>query len=1093
MKHPPSCIESPPSMQPPMKHFSFLLLSLALTLSMASGGFGLADDLGQDQPIQFNRDIRPILSAACFRCHGLDGNKRQADLRLDVAEDAYRHHDGRQAIKPGDLADSEVWSRILSTDNGVVMPPPEATRQLSSQEKELLRRWIEQGAEYQTHWSFAPIKKGELPPSDAGLPHWDSAVDRYVLQAMKQQGLKPQPIADKGTLLRRLSLALTGLPPSISELTAFESDQSPEAYEKMVDRYLASPRYGQEMARHWLDVARYGDTHGLHLDNERSIWAYRDWVVEAFNRNQPYSDFSIEQLAGDLLPNPTPSQLVATGFNRCNVTTSEGGAIDEEFLFRYAVDRTSTTAEAWLGMTAGCAVCHDHKYDPLSTRDFYSLYAFFYSAADPAMDGNTNTTAPFYRPQSSQDRETLRQAEDQVKNAKKALFDAGARSAGEPSRVQVSQAPTDAVAFKVHDVWLDDELPVASSGRNTSRNAEVWTTNSSWQVPMGRRALQQSFGSKFEQTIAGGLVPRTVPEKAKLRAWVRLDAFEPSKAFFIELKSDEKTERWVWADDPDKASLVDAQPKQIVGALPKVGVWTLLERDLQGWKPGSVIQELKLGQWGGSLHWDGIVCLGEGRTPEDQRNNLEAWWASRVGKDTAEVDKELSDAIKAGPTSDLGKSRQSDILAFYRACIEAEPASEVLGARQAWYQSRIQLAMLQDSLPGTMVYRDTTKPRVANVMKRGQYDQKGDEVTKGTPAFLPAMRRQNLVSAPANEASPNPAKSNASEAPASPDASKQPADASRLDLARWLVSEDHPLTARVTVNRFWQQIFGTGIVLTSEDFGSQGSPPTHPELLDDLAFRFRSEGWNVKALIKEFVMSQAFRQQSHCTAEALAIDPANRWLSRGPRLRLDAEQIRDNVLAVSGLLDETMGGAGVKVYQPENIWEPVGYADSNTRYYLQDHGSALYRRSLYVFLKRTAPPPFMSNFDAPNREMFCARRERSNTPLQALQLMNDVQHVEAARHFGERMLREGGLDDASRIRYGFRLLLSRWPDEHELKVVMEALRGFQRKFATSPANAEELLAVGESASSATFAKTELAAYTLLGNLLFNLDETVNRN
>ncbi len=504
---------------------------------------------GQD--LDFNRDVRPILASACFRCHGFDAKKREAQLRLDTREGATeKRGDAPAVIVPNDPDTSLLMQRILSEDQDSVMPPPSAKRQLSKEEKETIRKWIAQGAPYKQHWAFEPLSPS-LPPKVEHAPaHWQaSTIDRFLYSEMIRQGLQPQPEADRKTLIRRVAFTLTGLPPTLAEVDEFETDPSLNAYEKMVDRYLRSPRFGEEMARHWLDVARYGDTHGLHLDNERQMWAYRDWVVEAFNSNMPYSQFTIEQLAGDLLPSPSYSQLVATGFNRCNVTTGEGGAINEEFLYRYAVDRTSTAIQAWLGLTAGCAVCHDHKYDPLTMKDFYSLYAYFYSAADPAMDGNVDTTAPF---------QTIPRAEQETELKRwKALESAAKNGLLEfvKHRKKVDTREVSVAERKpVVDVWIDDEFPLGASQRNTSRNAARWSHPSDMPVPMGVRALRQSFGDRYDQTISGGFVPIQLPEESSLELWVRLDPLEPSKAIYFELKAGKVTQRFGWANDKERAS-----------------------------------------------------------------------------------------------------------------------------------------------------------------------------------------------------------------------------------------------------------------------------------------------------------------------------------------------------------------------------------------------------------------------------------------------------------------------------------------------------------------------------------------------------------
>ncbi|MBM3966665.1 MAG: DUF1553 domain-containing protein [Planctomycetes bacterium] len=1036
------------------------------------------------ETIQFNRDIRPILSAACFRCHGQDSGHREADLRLDIAESAFAPREEGNAIVAGDPEKSMVWSRIHSSDPDRVMPPPNAARQLTPEEKELIGAWIRDGAKYEKHWAFEPIHRVNTSEPQ-GSDH--VVIDRWIAKGINDRGLQTNASADPRTLVRRLAFTLTGLPPTLEEVEQFATQPTEDNYERMVDHYLESPHYGEEMARHWLDVARYGDTHGLHLDNDRLIWPYRDWVVDAFNKNMPFSQFTIEQLAGDLLPNPTQSNLIATGFNRCNVTTAEGGAIAEEFLFRYAVDRTSTTIQTWLGLTGGCAVCHDHKYDPLTAREFYSMYSFFYSAADPAMDGNINTTEPFLKLPTPPQQQQLEQAKLKEEKALERLR----QLANEWALLDETHSGTDtaekansqalSTSTPITDIWLDDELPLGATQRNTSRNGAQWTDGAT-PVPMGRRALATAFGDKFEQVISNPLVPKSIPDRAKIHAWVQTDADEPPQAIFLEVRSDKGSKRWVWTNDAAKSKLVDAAPERVVGPLPKPGVWHQItvpqsvatqtnaspdstkESTVDMLPAGAIVQEIKLGVFGGICHWDGLMVTGEIHCDGPPlTRDFQAWWKHRKGKGAPHAVGEVAKAIQEGPESETGTKASSAVRAYFVAMVDSEVPATIDRARTQWQEARIEREILEDSIPGTMIFKDRDQPRQAHIMTRGQYDVKGDAVSSNTPSFLP---------------------------PFSPSDSARP---TRLDLANWLLMDSNPLVARVAVNRLWQQVYGLGIVKTSDDFGIQGTPPSHPELLDELADRFRRNGWDVKALMKGLVMSSAFRRDSHVSPDGFSKDPDNRWLARGPRIRLDAEQIRDNVLAVSGLLVRPPGGPGFCGYQPPKIWEPVGYGDSNTRYYIQQHGDALYRRSLYAYIKRTAPPPFMTNFDAPNRETFCTRRERSNTPLQALQLMNDVQHFEAARCLAERIVREGSNDDLTRVDRLFEITLARKPDEIERIAMLKFLIQSRERLKNAPEDAIKIANTGERWRDAKLPIDEVAPWTLVCNLVLNLDETVTRN
>ncbi|MBS0263282.1 MAG: PSD1 domain-containing protein [Planctomycetes bacterium] len=1014
----------------------------------------------QGAEVSFNRDIRPILSEHCFACHGFDAKQRKADLRLDLAESALAERNGVVAIKPGDLAKSDLWQRINSTDPQEVMPPPSTKKQLTAEQKKLIQQWIEQGAKFQKHWAFEP-------PTGAGVPAvktagWDrNPIDRFILSRLEQDGLTPQPEASRSTLIRRVAFALTGLPPALSEVAEFEADKSPQAYENMVDRYLKSPRYGEEMARHWLDVARYADTHGLHLDNERSMWAYRDWVIQAFNENKPFDAFTIEQLAGDLLPNPTRDQLIATGFNRCNVTTSEGGSIDAEFIFRYAVDRTSTMIETWMGLTGGCAVCHDHKYDPLSMREFYSLYAFFLSSADPAMDRNIDTTDPFMKVANAAQQAVLAHTQSAEAAARKTLEEAAAKFG---YRDPADEAPAPA-ARAVTDVWLDDVFPTGARTNCSSRNASVWTTATDLLPALGRRALRQAFASNYQDKFEQPLLPLVVPENPNLTVFVRTDAYERPKSLMLQLDSNLGSHKVAWGDSQNYG--VAKTDQNWLGEVPAGGTWHKLQIPLERIKlpPGAIVQGVALAQFGGIAWWDGLTMAGDISPAADPRSSFKVWWKQRTGKDTPGVPGELAGVLKEGPGKAPAAELKDKLLRFYLAYVyRAAGDTPLFDRQQAWQDAQAARVTAEEAIPGTFIFKELPQPREAFVMTRGQYDKPGEKVEPSVPAVFPALRK--------------------------PDAGRR---ATRLDLAQWLLSPEHPLTARVTVNRFWQQFFGTGLVKTSFDFGSQGESPSHPEMLDWLAVWYREHNWDTKALVRLLVTSAAFRQDARVNPELLKRDPENRLYARGPRFRLDAEQIRDNALAVSGLINLSMGGHGDKSYQPPNIWEPVGYSDSNTRFYLQDHGPALYRRSIYAFLKRTAPPPFMSNFDAPNREQFCSRRERSNTPLQALQLLNDTQHFEAARGFAEQILAAGGQTADERVKYAYRRALARNPHPDELVVVRGALDQYLARYREDLAAAQRVVTVGESRPRKDLPPQELAAYTLLANLILNLDETVTRN
>jgi mono/diheme cytochrome c family protein len=1037
-------------------------LSWLLWLTCHPTGLAAATDA-----IDFNRDVRPILSSHCFACHG--PAVQEAGLRLDIAESAVSILDsGVAAVVAGDPNASQLIERIRSDDPDIHMPPPESHKRLSPQELHILERWIAEGAAYAQPWAFTTPQRPSLPDLPAASLERLSSDDRQpfdllLLSQLEAAGLPVNRVADRRTLIRRASLALTGLPPTQQEVARFVADPGPDAYLRLIDRLLASPSFGQEMARVWLDLARYADTHGLHLDNERQMWLYRDWVVEAFNRGLAYDRFVVEQLAGDLLPEPSIDQLVATGFNRCNVTTSEGGSINEELLFRYAVDRTSTTMEVFMGLTGQCAVCHDHKFDPISAREFYQLYAFFNSAGDPGFDGNALLTRPTVQVPSRQQQRLLERLEQALAEADSQLTSAADRlhyddpaEAAEPHPVEHSET-----------LWLDDDFPSGARLQASPAPGPTWIESDVEGVVFrGRRSLERSADGIGQDFYDSGAAPLEIGPQSELFVHVWLDPERPPQAIMLQLNDGQWSRRAVWGDydvigwgDPGTVQRVAAGP------LPPLGQWTRLAIPAERLEllPGQAVQGFALTQYDGRVRWDAVGIRQQIDPSTDPGLSLAAWWRQRleVGPDAwKDLPSDLHAALRAGPqgpTDGVAAVRRFWFTNLWRAAPETLRAA--VDRRSAAQQ---QLTAAREAIPSTFIYQDLEQPRPSFVMVRGNYNQPGEPVMPGVPAFLPSL--ESTADGPP----------------------------SRLDLAHWLVDDRHPLTARVAVNRLWQQLFGTGIVASSSDFGAQGEPPTHPELIDWLAIQLREGDWEVKPLIRQLVSSDAFQRSSQVLPEQLEADPANRLLARGPRWRLDAEQLRDTALMLSGRLDRTFGGPGVKPYQPENIWEPVGFVGSNTRNYRQDSGQKLYRRSIYTFLKRTAPPPFMINFDAPNRENSCAARERSNTPLQSLQLMNDIQYVEAARGLAERVLSEAGSTDSERLGWLWLEVLGRPAGDDELDVAQQLIDRQRKRYTDHPADAAQLVAVGES-EPRRLERTDLAAWTVVASMLMNLDETVCRN
>lgn len=1021
-----------------MKTAYLLIILIAFSATAALG----------EELVSFNRDVRPILSDNCFACHGFDEKHREAKLRLDIP--------GTDSIVAGDVQKSELWHRIISDDPDEIMPPPKHNKTLSAAQKTTLKKWIEQGAEYEEHWSFIAPER----PADVGQA--GKGIDFFLENRLKKEGLNFSAEADKQTLIRRATLDLTGLPPTLAEVDKFVADDSAEAFEKLIDELQSRETYGEHMARYWLDLARYADTHGLHLDNERSMWPYRDWVVRALNDNLPFDEFTRWQLAGDLLEDPTQDQLIASGFNRCNVSTSEGGSINEEWVYRYAVDRTSTAVEVWMGLTAGCAVCHDHKFDPISAKDFYSMYAFFHSAADPAMDGNKIDTPPILKLTSPEDKLKLKEFETKI-----AAVDA-------KMKVAISKIEyTDPASLtpppetrKTETVWFEDSFPKGTKPGSTGNPLKI-VTKADGEIFSGGAALKRSAKGSAQDFFSGG-ASFTVPKNGKIFVNCFIDPTDPPAQIMVQFHTGGWKHRATWGE---QGKIGFGKPgtneNRRIGDLPKSGEWVRLEFNAAtiGLTPKTKIDGYAFTQFNGTVTWDRLGVEATVNPVTDTSWSWAAWKKVHGGKRNNDLPEGLRQLVRGKQVDKWSEDETKRIHDFWLANFYAG-ARDLLApieAEKAPFEAK--RMVIEKNAPITFVMADLPEARESFVMLRGAYDAPGEKVTRNVPSFLPPL----------------------------PD-KKEREEYNRLDLANWLIDSKHPLTSRVAVNRLWQQFFGTGLVKTSADFGSQGEVPSHPELLDWLAITFsQDDKWDMKKFVKRLITSRAYRQKSEISPEMLASDPENRLLAHGPRFRLDAEILRDQALFVSGLLVPEIGGKSVNPYQPPNIWEPVGFGSSNTRYYKQGTGDDLYRRSLYTFLKRTAPPPFMSTFDAPNREQSCTARGRSNTPLQALQLMNDIQHVEAARNFASRMIKEGGESPEARIGWAWRSVTARAPESDELEIALGVYQQHRNRFDSDEKAATELIAYGESKADKNLAVSELAAYTLVANLILNLDEVVNKN
>ena len=1000
--------------------------------------------------LQFNRDIRPILYETCLRCHGPDSAARKANLRLDKREAAIE----AGAIEPGDPDASEMVARILSDDPELVMPPPSSNKTLTAAQKYILARWVKQGAEYQPHWSFIAPKRPELPAvKDAAWPR--TPIDRFLLARLESRGLTPAPEADRRTLARRLSLDLNGLPPAPAEVEAFVNDATPEAYEKYVDKLLASPRWGEHRARYWLDAARYADTHGIHFDNYREMWSYRDWVINALNANMPFDQFTVEQMAGDLLPNRTLEQQVASGFNRCNMTTNEGGAIDEEYKVLYTRDRTETVSQVFLGLTTGCAVCHDHKFDPLSQKEFYQLAAFFNNTTQNAMDGNIADTPPtvFLAPPPDRPRwealvaeeTSLKQGLASRKEAARPEFDKFFTT----SSPETLSAMIPGDGLKLRALLGDGDAPAPGSKGQPGGVLEL--------ADAGDFEKDQafSFGAFVRMPKAGmtGAVVSRMDDQHDFRGWdlwvegnrvgSHVVSKWPEDAMKVVtneevLKPGELTHVFVTYDGSGKSDGLKifvngqmkgstAQPDALKGSIKTTVPLKVGQRNTSAKLEETAIRDLRIyGRVVSPEEVDKIAGAGralylatkpaEKRTPGEV-DGLFAWWLGSVDAPTEELRGKL-------------------------APVQAEEA--------------------QIKARGTVahVMNERADMPSAFVLFRGDYDKRKDEVKASTPAILPPLPED----LPRN----------------------------RLGLARWLLRPEHPLTARVTVNRFWSEFFGVGLVRTAGDFGVSGELPSNPELLDWMAVEFRESGWDMKKFARMIVTSAAYRQSAQVSKEKLEADPQNLLVSRGPRFRMDAEMVRDYALASSGLLAEKLGGPSVRPYQPDGVWEAVAMPGSNTRDYKRDSGEKLYRRSLYTFWKRAAPPASMDIFNAPAREVCTVRRERTNTPLQALVTLNDPQFVEAARHLAQTVLKEGGDRDDTRIDLLARRLLSRPLRPEELGVISSSLSELSAFYKSHEDEARKLLTLGDEKADPAIEPASLAAWTMLVNEMMNLDEVLNK-
>lgn len=1186
-----------------MKRPSLKLVTPSLTVLVAI--IVAAPNASSQNSVDFSRDVLPILSDKCFTCHGPDQATREKDLRLDMKDGLFgMASSGLDVVVPSEPAASELYLRIVHPDADKRMPPSDAELKTTDADIATLKAWIDAGAEWQQHWAFVPPVRAERPVV-ANEAWCRSEIDYFILKRLEDAGLAPSDEAAKETLIRRVSLDITGLPPSPMDVDAFLADDSDDAYERVVDRLLASPHYGERMAFIWLDVARYADTNGYQRDTKRDMWSWRDWVIQAFNDNMPFDQFTIEQLAGDLLPNATLSQKIATGFNRNHRINGEGGIIPEEYAVEYVADRVSTTSTAWMGLAMGCARCHDHKYDPITQKEFYELYAFFNNVPENGKGGERGNDKPFIQvptPEQSKRRtelhakiaelegalsgpdERLDALQENWEREMNALFsvldwkviepetvfaqngtsleleeDGSIVASGESPDHEVHEiafvADRDLGALRL-DYLLDERFPESGPGRSSNGNVilthveleRAAASNADEREPIrvadafadfARLDTEYAIGNAIDEDKNSGWSTGSHLKRQNRTTVFALDGATPVKA------GDRVTLRLTYASKhktqtPGKFRLLQSPSRDIPSwTRPALADWHYVGPLTADVQPAQLL-ETPLGPeegfdsdrvYANGLRWQSQPDWSDGEVRDfgskdeavhylhrtfsigapkrltlslGSNDAIKVWvdgelrLSNNIGRQAKPDQETVSLFLNAGDHDLLIKiANYGNVCGYYFRVVddggeslltlmeqlelpsdqrtpESRQALREIFRRQdpEWLAENDKLAALRTDLDGvergivtTMIMEDMETPRDTYLLRRGAYNapDTSEKLYPGVPSIIGEMDED----LPKN----------------------------RLGFAQWLVDPKHPLTARVRANHYWQMHFGRGLVKTSEDFGVQGVPPTHPELLDWLALEFIDTGWDVKAMQKAIVMSATYRQSSVVTAAHLEIDPGNELLGRAPRTRLTAEMARDQALGASGLLNPKIGGPSVRPYQPEALWSSLTFQNMDefdTNFYVQDEGDKIYRRGLYTYWKRTIAPPRMQIFGASRREMCSMRQETTNTPMQALALMNDTTYVEAARALGERMIREGGERAVDRVRYGFKLVLAYDPDLTRQQILLSGLSDYQAHFNQRAEDATALLAVGDSNADPSIPETELAAYTMLASVILNLDEAITR-
>jgi hypothetical protein len=1051
----------------PMRTTIVILPALLATLAMLPS---LAGQNPVPSTVEFNRDIRPILSDNCFNCHGPDKSNRKSKLRLDVEADAFADRGGYHALVAGKPDQSELVQRITAKNVKERMPPIASGHKLTPGQIELIRAWIMQGAKWQKHWSLLPPRRPDLPAvKNQTWPR--NGIDYFVLARLEAAGLKPSAEADRITLLRRVTLDLTGLPPTPAQVDAFLADTSPDAYGKVVDRLLQSPRYGERMALPWLNAARYADTNGYQTDGERNMWRWRDWVIEAFNQNMPFDQFTIQQLAGDLLPKPTLEQRIATGFNRNHRGNSEGGVIPEEYAVEYVVDRVDTTSTVWLGLTMGCVRCHDHKYDPLTQKEFYQLFAYFNNVPEKGKAIKYGNSPPYIkaptRDQAGRQADLaaqLKQAEAACAALEKELLEGLSRWEKNLPKIPELQDIVSIRAGLSAHYHLDGNLRdktgkhetakyIGQNGSHLSHLGQGLWLDGTDHVECGNVG---KFGFFDRFSIAAGV---SLSDDRKGSIVSRMQDTGRAEGYNVAVQNGAIHVHFVkrWLDDAIRVETVEKLKKnrwyQVLVTYDGSRVADGIKIYIDG-EPAKI--KVNLDDLNQSFATNAPFRIGRGG---GANSSLDGYVSDVRLYNRALTADEAAIIANYARIPDIAKLRpakrtRADQLKLRWFYLRHGAPEQIKKAHQRLDELRKKYAELDDEIPTTMVMEEMATPRDTHVLVRGDYDKKGEKVQPGIPASLPSLP----------SGVPN----------------------NRLGLAKWLVDRANPLTARVAVNRFWQTYFGTGLVKSLEDFGNQGDWPSHPDLLDWLATEF-VKTWDVKAFQRLIVTSATYRQSSKVTKELLQRDPDNRLLGRGPRVRLSAETIRDQALFASGLLVEEVGGPSVKPYQPAGLWRELA-----GERYPQDKGAKLYRRSLYTFWKRTIPPPAMMTFDAAGRETCVVRETRTNTPLQALNLLNDVTYVEAARVLAQRMLLEGDVTVDVRLTRLFRLATCRAPRPAELRILRDGFEAHLANYRADPQAAANLLAVGEYPRAKQLDVSELAAYSAVAGLILNLDEAITK-